>query len=150
VTAIEPCPATRRDHWDRSQAIYPIDERPGRRTLARSSRLGSLRAGVDLGGTKIDVLIVEREREVIGRMRRPTPTDGGAAAVVDAIARTVTDADDDAAIRLDQLTGVGVGSPGAVDTAAGTVGFNSNLAAVGPIRTPSPRNWFGGSGPVCG
>ena len=87
-----------------------------------------MRAGVDLGGTKIDVLIVEREREVLGRMRRPTPTDGGAAAVVDAIARTVTDAADDAAIRLDQLTGVGVGSPGAVDTAAGTVGFNSNLA----------------------
>ena len=87
-----------------------------------------MRAGVDLGGTKIDVLIVEREREVLGRMRRPTPTDGGAAAVVDAIARTVADAADDAAIRLDQLTGVGVGSPGAVDTAAGTVGFNSNLA----------------------
>ena len=87
-----------------------------------------MRAGVDLGGTKIDVLIVEREREVLGRMRRPTPTEGGAAAVVDAIARTVADAADAAAVRVDQLTGVGVGSPGAVDTAAGTVGFNSNLA----------------------
>ena len=87
-----------------------------------------MRAGVDLGGTKIDVLIVEREREVFGRMRRPTPTEGGAAAVVAAIARTVADAADAAAVRVDQLTGVGVGSPGAVDTAAGTVGFNSNLA----------------------
>ena len=87
-----------------------------------------MRAGVDLGGTKIDVLIVEREREVRGRVRRPTPTEGGAAAVVAAIARTVADAADAAAVRVDQLTGVGVGSPGAVDTAAGTVGFNSNLA----------------------
>src|SRR5215831_12444984 len=87
-----------------------------------------MRAGVDLGGTKIDVLIVEGEREVLGRARQPTPTEGGAAAVVATIARAVADAADAAAVRVDQLTGVGVGSPGAVDTAAGTVGFNSNLA----------------------
>ncbi|HEY7198312.1 MAG TPA: ROK family protein [Gaiellaceae bacterium] len=87
-----------------------------------------MRAGVDLGGTKIDALVVEREREVIGRARRPTPTEGGAAAVVDAVARAVEDAAGDAGVRVDQVTGVGVGSPGAVDTAAGTVGFNSNLA----------------------
>jgi len=71
---------------------------------------------------------VEGEREVHGRARRPTPTEGGAAAGIAAIARTVEDAADAAAVRVDQLTGVGVGSPGAVDTAAGTVGFNSNLA----------------------
>src|SRR5215471_7096490 len=87
-----------------------------------------MRAGVDLGGTKIDVLIIEGEREVHGRARRPTPIEGGAAAIVAAVARTVEDAADAAAVRVDQLTGVGVGSPGAVDTAAGTVGFNSNLA----------------------
>jgi len=82
-----------------------------------------MRAGVDLGGTKIDVLLVEREREVLGRMRRPTPTEGGAAAVVTAIAQAVTDAADAASVRVDQLTGVGVGSPGAVDTGAGTVAW---------------------------
>jgi len=69
-----------------------------------------MRAGVDLGGTKIDVLMLDGDRDVIGRARERTPTEGGAAAVVDA------------------MTGVGVGSPGAVDPAAGTVGFNSNLA----------------------
>jgi glucokinase len=87
-----------------------------------------MRAGVDLGGTKIDVLIVDGEREVRGRARRPTPTGGGAPAVVAAIARTVEDAAAAAAVHVDQLDGVGVGSPGAVDTTAGTVGFNSNLA----------------------
>ena len=87
-----------------------------------------MRAGVDLGGTKIDVLIVEGEQDVRGRLRRPTPTEGGAAAVVEAIARTVEEAADAAAVDVGQLTGVGIGSPGAVDTAAGTVGFNSNLA----------------------
>jgi glucokinase len=87
-----------------------------------------MRAGVDLGGTKIDVLIIEGEREVRGRARRPTPVEGGPGAVVAAIARTVEDAAEAAAVRVDQLTGVGVGSPGAVDPTAGTVGFNSNLA----------------------
>src|SRR5215468_3185868 len=87
-----------------------------------------MRAGVDLGGTKIDVLIVEGERDGHGRLRRPTPSEGGAAAIVDAIARTVREAAGAAAVDVGRLTGVGVGSPGAVDTAAGTVGFNSNLA----------------------
>src|SRR3954452_23637075 len=87
-----------------------------------------MRAGVDLGGTKIDALVLEGERDVVGRARRPTPTEGGAVAVVEAIAGAVEDAAADAAGRGDQLTGGGVGSPGAVDPHAGTVGFNSNLA----------------------
>ena len=87
-----------------------------------------MRAGVDLGGTKIDVLIVEGEREVHGRARRPTPTEGGPEAVVAAIVGTIEDAADAASVRVDQLSGIGVGSPGAVDSAAGAVGFNSNLA----------------------
>jgi glucokinase len=87
-----------------------------------------MRAGVDLGGTKIDVLIVEGEQDVRGRARRPTPTEGGATAVVEAIARTVEEASGEAEVDVGGLSGVGVGSPGAVDAAAGTVGFNSNLA----------------------
>ncbi|HEY7396883.1 MAG TPA: ROK family protein [Gaiellaceae bacterium] len=87
-----------------------------------------MRAGVDLGGTKIDVLVLEGDRDVLGRARHPTPTEGGAAAVVEAIAGGVGDAAADAGTTVDQLTGVGVGAPGAVDPAAGTIGFNSNLA----------------------
>src|SRR5262245_53364270 len=87
-----------------------------------------MRAGVDLGGTKIEVLMVEREREVLGRARRPTPTEGGAEAGGAEVARAGEDAAEAAGVHVDQLTGVGVGSPGAVDAAAGTVGFNSNLA----------------------
>jgi glucokinase len=87
-----------------------------------------MRAGVDLGGTKIEVLVIEGERDVLGRARRPTPTEGGAQAVVAAIAETVTAATVDAGTTVAELTGIGVGSPGAVDEAAGTVGHTSNLA----------------------
>jgi glucokinase len=87
-----------------------------------------MRAGVDLGGTKIDVLVLEGEQDVRGRARRPTPTRGGARAIVEAIAGAVEEAAGAAAIDVGELTGVGVGSPGAVDADAGTVGVNSNLA----------------------
>jgi predicted NBD/HSP70 family sugar kinase len=87
-----------------------------------------MRAGVDLGGTKIDVLVLEGERDVRGRARRPTPAEGGAAAIVEAIAGAVEEAAEAGGVGVGQLGGVGVGSPGAVDAAAGTVGFNSNLA----------------------
>ena len=86
------------------------------------------RAGVDLGGTKIEVLVIDGEQEVLGRARRPTPTEGGAHAVVAAIAGAVSDAAADASTTAAELTGIGVGSPGAVDEEAGTVGHTSNLA----------------------
>jgi glucokinase len=95
-----------------------------------------MRAGVDLGGTKIEVLLVEDEQTVVGRARNPTPTDGGAKAVVAAIAKTVEDAASSLGVEVGTLTGVGIGSPGAVDEGNGTVGFNSNLA--GGWRDPHP------------
>ncbi len=87
-----------------------------------------MRAGVDLGGTKIETLIVDGEREVLGRARNPTPSSGGAAAVVSAIVETVTAAAENAGLGVEELTGVGVGSPGAVDEASGTVALAANLA----------------------
>ena len=33
--------------------------------------------GIDLGGTKIQVVIVDEQNEVLGQARWPTPTEGG-------------------------------------------------------------------------
>jgi glucokinase len=85
-----------------------------------------MRAGVDLGGTKIEALVLEDDREVRGRARQPTPSTGGAEAVVAAVAEAVADARADAGAS--RLSGVGVGSPGAVDAAGGTVARAANLA----------------------
>jgi glucokinase len=95
-----------------------------------------MRGGVDLGGTKIEVLLIEDERTIVGRSRNPTPTEGGAEAVVAAIAKTVEDAAASVGVETSSLSGVGVGSPGAVDEEQGTVGVNSNLA--GGWRNPYP------------
>ena len=52
----------------------------------------TLRAGIDLGGTKIQAVIVGPDHELIGEARRPTPTSGGPAAVVSELAGALRDA----------------------------------------------------------
>jgi glucokinase len=87
----------------------------------------SLRAGVDLGGTKIQAVIVDREGDVKGSSRRPTPTTGGPPGVAAAIGEAVREAAAAAATEPAELSGAGVGAPGGVDNAAGTVTNAGNL-----------------------
>lgn len=86
-----------------------------------------LRAGVDLGGTKIQSVICDDERIVLGQDRRPTPTTGGPADVADAIADSVRRSADLAGVSVGELHSLGVGSPGQIDVAAGTVSQARNL-----------------------
>lgn len=85
------------------------------------------RGGVDLGGTKIQTVVVDARHTVLGEARRPTPTQGGPADVARAIAGALGDAATAAGLATSDLTHVGVGSPGAIDAAAGTVASASNL-----------------------
>jgi glucokinase len=85
------------------------------------------RGGVDLGGTKIQTVVVDREHVVLGEARRPTPTTGGPADVAAAIAAALRDAVVAAGLKTTDLGQVGVGSPGAIDARAGTVASASNL-----------------------
>ena len=89
--------------------------------------LGELRAGVDLGGTKILVVIVDGSNKILARSRAATPHVGGPQAVADQIATNIDDALGQAGADAKDLKGIGVGSPGSVDQAAGTVANASNL-----------------------
>lgn len=86
-----------------------------------------LRGGVDLGGTKIQAVVVDGDHAVLGQARRPTPTKGGPADVAEAIAQVLREAAAEAQVDPADLTHVGVGSPGTVDAAAGTVSSAKNL-----------------------
>jgi glucokinase len=85
------------------------------------------RGGIDLGGTKIQAVIVDEKHEVIGDARHPTPRDGGPEAVAAEIVATLREATQKAAVHPAELVGVGVGSPGAIDKEAGTVAHARNL-----------------------
>jgi glucokinase len=86
-----------------------------------------LRGGIDLGGTKIEAIVIDTEQQVLGQARQPTPTEGGPAAVAKQMAIVMQDAAKVADVKTSTLVGVGVGSPGDVDDRAGTVGNARNL-----------------------
>lgn len=86
-----------------------------------------LRAGVDLGGTKIQAVICDENDLVIGEYRRPTPTEGGPPDVADAIAQAVEAAAAAGGAAVRDVKAVGVGSPGQIDSVAGTVSQAFNL-----------------------
>jgi glucokinase len=71
--------------------------------------------GIDLGGTKIQTVVVDDARTVLGSARRPTPTRGGPPDVADAIVATMNEAVRAAGVETSALAGVGVGSPGTID-----------------------------------
>ena len=86
-----------------------------------------LRGGIDLGGTKVQAVVIKGEDEVLGQARHPTPTSGGVDDVINALATAITEAAKAAGVETAALAGVGVGSPGEIDDANGTVARASNL-----------------------
>ena len=83
--------------------------------------------GIDLGGTKIQAVVVDEAHEVLGAARHPTPTEGGPADVALAMLGALREAGDEAGLGAGELTALGVGSPGVVDDEAGTVTSARNL-----------------------
>jgi glucokinase len=87
----------------------------------------SQRGGIDLGGTKIQAVVVGDDHGVLGAARYETPTIGGPQHVADAMVRALREAADAAGVEPGALAGIGVGSPGDVDGRAGTVTSARNL-----------------------
>lgn len=85
------------------------------------------RGGIDLGGTKIQAVVVDQRHAVLGQARHPTPTSGGPPDVKDAMAAAIAEAAAAAGVESSSLAGVGVGSPGAVDARTGAVAQARNL-----------------------
>lgn len=95
--------------------------------MAAAAQNRAPRGGIDLGGTKIQAAIIGPDGSPLGDARRPTPTSGGPEDVAEQMAAALAEAADAAGVQTDSLAGVGVGSPGEADTAAGTVTGARNL-----------------------
>jgi glucokinase len=87
------------------------------------------RGGIDLGGTKIQAVIVNGRHKVIGEARRETPREGGPSAVVAEMAAAVSEAADAASVKTRELVGVGLGSPGDAEPGEGTVAQARNVSS---------------------
>lgn len=88
--------------------------------------MADLVAGVDLGGTKIQSVVMSGD-EVIGQARLSTPTTN-AEDVIAQVAQSVVLAVEDAGRNRWDLLAVGIGAPGAVDAETGHVSRSPNVA----------------------
>ena len=85
------------------------------------------RGGIDLGGTKIQTVVVDADNQVLGQARHPTPTSGGPEDVADMIVKTMREATEQAGLETRELGGVGIGSPGDANESTGVVSDARNL-----------------------
>jgi len=85
------------------------------------------RGGIDLGGTKVEAVVVDTRNKVLGSARKPTPTAGGPDDVATVLVQAVGEAAHAAGLEPAALRGVGVGSPGIVDPQTGSVSSARNL-----------------------
>ncbi len=85
------------------------------------------RIGVDLGGTNIAVGVVNEDLKIIGRGKVKTKCPRPAEEIFDDIAVAVNMALKDANITIDDVSSVGVGTPGSVNKKNGYIEFANNL-----------------------
>ncbi|MEM9166522.1 MAG: ROK family protein [Planctomycetota bacterium] len=103
-------------------------------TALRGDIVGDVVGGVDLGGTHMQVGLVDAAGNVVGRVRGKTPPDAPAETVCDAIGERLRAACQEAGLEPATLKGVGLAAPGAVDHAAGIV---VNAPNIGWSGTPA-------------
>ncbi len=84
--------------------------------------------GIDLGGTNMQVGVVRADARqvqpdaaILGSDRKKTRANEGFDAVIDRLVDAVHDACDQADLNISELSGIGIGAPGAVNTTTGLV-----------------------------
>jgi glucokinase len=83
---------------------------------------------IDFGGTKVRAAVADTDGQLRGEPATvPTEADKPAETVMANIARALEEAARNAGVDLEQLTGVGVGSPGPLDLVTGTILNPPNL-----------------------
>ncbi|RXZ47867.1 ROK family protein [Agromyces fucosus] len=88
-----------------------------------------MKLGIDIGGTKTAAVAIGADGELSDQVRMPTGF--GAEAVVATALRTVERMSELAGLRTASFTSIGIGIPGAVDSATGRVEHAVNLGLEG-------------------
>ncbi|HEY7522273.1 MAG TPA: ROK family protein [Candidatus Limnocylindrales bacterium] len=86
-----------------------------------------LLAGIDVGGSKIAVLVADRDLAICSRATTPISVDEADGAV-DRISSALDQALEAGGLAIGDLGAMGIGVPGRVDTDSGTVSLAVNLA----------------------
>jgi len=84
-----------------------------------------MKIGIDLGGTKIEGIVLDQRLNELRRVRVPTPVLKGYEAVVRSVAEVVSDLERD----FDSPLPVGIGTPGTISRKTGMM-KNSNSSSL--------------------
>jgi glucokinase len=87
----------------------------------------ALRAGIDLGGTKVAVGVVNEKGEILAQNTYPTQVAGGFQAVADQMVKQVKEACESAGVSAKDLASAGVAAAGQIELGTGKVLFAPNL-----------------------
>lgn len=82
--------------------------------------------GIDLGGTNIVASVVDSEYKILGTGKTPTATPRSADEIFDDIAAVCREAMDKAGVSIEQISSIGLGTPGTVND-DGVIEFANNL-----------------------
>ncbi len=85
------------------------------------------RIGIDLGGTNIAAGLVDENYKIVAKASVPTAPERGAEAIIADMALVCRKLCASNNIELSDIASVGVASPGAIDSAAGSVKYANNL-----------------------
>ena len=99
--------------------------------MKKTTETQRLYLGVDIGGTKVQSLLVRESGEVVGREKCPTPRKGGPERVVAAIEKCMDDMIAEGGIERGDLTAIGIAVPGVVDPDRGLVVVAPNMPLTG-------------------
>lgn len=82
--------------------------------------------GIDLGGTNIVAAVVDEKYNIIAKAKTPTAVPRSAELIFDDIAKVCKEAVEKAGLTMDDISSVGLGTPGTVNS-DGVIEFANNL-----------------------
>lgn len=85
------------------------------------------RVGIDLGGTNIKAGIVNKQQEIIAQGSVPTNVQRPYQDIIKDMAELVQSLLQESHLKLDDVEGIGIGSPGTVDAKTGVVVYSNNF-----------------------
>ncbi len=85
------------------------------------------RLGIDLGGTNIVAAVVDENYNIIGRGKVKTALPRPADEICDSMAEAARIAVAEAGLKMEDISAMGIGTPGAVDPLKGIVTYANNL-----------------------
>jgi glucokinase len=83
--------------------------------------------GVDIGGTTVKMGLFDQNANVLDKWEIPTRKENGGEAILPDVAKAILSKMEEKGITADQVKGIGVGAPGAVDEEGTMVGGAVNL-----------------------